>query len=179
MSNIYLKVTIEKKWRIQNLDFKNLKSLSPGQFLACTTHAGIIKFSNFLLQLKNTSKTVCGFCSIFIFKGKSAWFLLNKSIKFNKKRRNAKWKTPNAVSERWTMYFSSYKNCKLKIIPWWVGGPERKKECICCMFFSSEDNFFNICCILSQCKVYWKNFHNIYILIHIKNITSYTFVAYF
>ena len=33
MSNIYLKVTIEKKWHIQNFDFLNLKSSSPAQFL--------------------------------------------------------------------------------------------------------------------------------------------------
>ena len=33
MSNIYLKVTIEKKWHTQNFDFISLKSSSPGQFL--------------------------------------------------------------------------------------------------------------------------------------------------
>ena len=33
MSNIYLKVTIEKIWRSQNFDFLGLKNLSPGQFL--------------------------------------------------------------------------------------------------------------------------------------------------
>ena len=33
MSNVYLKVTIGKKWRIQNFDFLRLKSLSPGQYL--------------------------------------------------------------------------------------------------------------------------------------------------
>ena len=33
MSNIYLKVTIEKYWLSQNFDFLNLKNLVPGQFL--------------------------------------------------------------------------------------------------------------------------------------------------
>ena len=33
MSNIYLKVTIERKRRFQNLALKSLKSSSPGQFL--------------------------------------------------------------------------------------------------------------------------------------------------
>ena len=33
MSNIYLKLTIEKNWRSQNFDFLSLKNLSPGQFL--------------------------------------------------------------------------------------------------------------------------------------------------
>ena len=33
MPNVYLKVTIEKSWRSQNFDFRNLKDLLPGQFL--------------------------------------------------------------------------------------------------------------------------------------------------
>ena len=33
MSNINLKVTIEKNWRSQNFDCPSLKSASPGQFL--------------------------------------------------------------------------------------------------------------------------------------------------
>ena len=32
MLNIYLKVTIEKKWHSQNFDFLSLKNLSSGQF---------------------------------------------------------------------------------------------------------------------------------------------------
>ena len=32
MSNIYVKVTIEKNWGSQNFDSLNLKKLSPGQF---------------------------------------------------------------------------------------------------------------------------------------------------
>ena len=32
MSNIYLKVTIEKNWRCENLDFLSLKSWSPCHF---------------------------------------------------------------------------------------------------------------------------------------------------
>ena len=33
MSNIYLEVTMEKKWGTQNFYFLSLKSLSPGKFL--------------------------------------------------------------------------------------------------------------------------------------------------
>ena len=65
MSNIILKGTIEKKWRNQNSHFQSLKSSSQ-------THADIIDVSDFLLQLKKQrpgSKTVCGFCIIFILKG--------------------------------------------------------------------------------------------------------------
>ena len=68
MSNICLKVASEKKWGTQNFDFINLKKLSLGKFFE--THTDI-EFSNFLLQLKNErsgSKTLCGFCIIFILK---------------------------------------------------------------------------------------------------------------
>ena len=53
MSNIYLKVTIEKKRHTQNFDFLRLKVSPPGQFFGAPTHADIIKFSNFLWQFKN------------------------------------------------------------------------------------------------------------------------------
>ena len=69
MSNIYLKVTIET---FSKLRFSGLKNLLPGQFWGAPTHAYIIEFQNFLLQLKNQtsgSKTVSGFCSILNLKG--------------------------------------------------------------------------------------------------------------
>ena len=43
MSNIYEKVTTERKWPTQNFDF----------FFFFSTHADITEFSNFLLQVKN------------------------------------------------------------------------------------------------------------------------------
>ena len=66
-------------------------------FWGAPTHADIIEFSNFLLQLKNQkpgSKILCGFSIILILKGindvsKSPCSLLNKninSIKFNKNK---------------------------------------------------------------------------------------------
>ena len=42
MSNIYLKVTIEKNWRFQNFDFVNLKSFSLGQLWGAPAHEDII-----------------------------------------------------------------------------------------------------------------------------------------
>ena len=72
MSNICLKVTIEKKWHTQNFDFVSLKNLFQFSFLEAPTHADITEFSKFLLQLKNQisgSKTLCGFSIIFILKG--------------------------------------------------------------------------------------------------------------
>ena len=44
MSDICLKVTIDKNWRYQNFDFLSLKNLSPGQFWGAPTHEDIIKF---------------------------------------------------------------------------------------------------------------------------------------
>ena len=45
MSNIYLKVTIEKNWLSQNFDFLSLKNSSPGQFFCgVPTHADMIEF---------------------------------------------------------------------------------------------------------------------------------------
>ena len=41
MSNIYLKVTIEKNWRSPNFDFLSSKNLSAGQFL----RANIMEYS--------------------------------------------------------------------------------------------------------------------------------------
>ena len=51
MWNIYLEVTVEKKWRTQNFDFLSLTSLSPGQLWGAPAQVDIIEFSNFLLQL--------------------------------------------------------------------------------------------------------------------------------
>ena len=48
VSNMCLKVTIEKKWRTQNPNFLSLKYSSPGQFLGALTHADIIEFLNLL-----------------------------------------------------------------------------------------------------------------------------------
>ena len=36
MSNIYLKVTIEKNWRSEDFNFVSLKDLSPDQSLGCS-----------------------------------------------------------------------------------------------------------------------------------------------
>ena len=44
ISNIYLKVTIEKAWHIQNFDFLGLKNLWPCQFWEAPTHKDIIEF---------------------------------------------------------------------------------------------------------------------------------------
>ena len=44
MSNIYLKVTIEKGWCSQNFSFLSLQNLSPSQFWEAPTQEDIIEF---------------------------------------------------------------------------------------------------------------------------------------
>ena len=82
MSNIYLKVNIEKKWPTQNFNFLSLKSLSQCQFWG--TCADITKFSNFLVQLKNQRpgrKTVCDFLLCLFWK--ELWrFKVKESVLF-------------------------------------------------------------------------------------------------
>ena len=58
--------------RFQNFDFLGLKICHQVSFWGAPTHADIIEFENFLLQLKNQksrSKTVFGFSIILILKG--------------------------------------------------------------------------------------------------------------
>ena len=88
MSNIYLKVTIEKKWPTQNFDFLSLKSSSSGQLLGSSNwRRYITEFSNLLLQLKikrSVSKSVWAFLLLLfernydVSKSKSPCFLLKK-----------------------------------------------------------------------------------------------------
>ena len=72
MSNIYLKVTIEKKSCNQNFDFKSPKVRVQVSFWGDPTDADVTKFSNLLLQLQSqryVSKNMRGFSIIFILKG--------------------------------------------------------------------------------------------------------------
>ena len=135
MSNVDLKVAIEKKWRTQNFDCLSLEFVRrlQGSFWGAPTYADINEFSNFLSQCKiqrSASKTMCGFSVLFILKGiiflKSCYVYTFESQRVHifcwikiwsliKARRNQKWEILHTVLERWTMCFSSYKNCELKV----------------------------------------------------------------
>ena len=52
MSNIYLRVTNEKKWCTQKFYFLSSKSSSLGQY---PTHTDTAEFANFLLQIEKQS----------------------------------------------------------------------------------------------------------------------------
>ena len=91
----------------------------------------------------------------------------------------SKMKNPSHSFRETTLCFSSCKNHKLKVKPWWVGTHKRKKRVLFVPFILSEEYFFNIC-VLSQCIVYWLHFQNIYIFIYQKTLyTSYIFLLVF
>ena len=140
-----------------------------------------------MLQFKDQrseSKTVFSFSIILILKGIMTFqiqrvhaFCRTKNRNFNKNETESKMENPNAVLERRTLWFSTYKNRKLKVKLWWVGAREWKKREFFVPFILSEGNFFNIC-VLSRCIVYWIHFQT-YMVLHIKKHYFMHFFAYF
>ena len=57
------------------------------------------------------------------------------------------------------MFFSTYKNRKLKVELWWIEAPKRKKTTFFVPSILPKANVFNIC-VLSWCIVYWIHFQN-------------------
>ena len=131
---------------------------------------------------RSGSKTVAWlFCYFYfkrnydVLKSKSPYLLLNKQIKsLIKTRWNWKWKILHVVLKRLTMYFSLYKNCKLKLklMSWGL----RKKSAFFVTIILSEGNVFNIC-VLSKCIVYWIKFQNRYTFTYQKT-TWYTYFLF-
>ena len=120
LSNIYLNVTIEKKWCTQNVNFLSLKCSSAGQFLGVPAHPDINEFQTYCcnLKIKGLGAKLSLVFLWFLF-WKELWrFKVKESMLFVrtliKTRRNQKWKIPLVVSEGWALCFSSYKNCKSK-----------------------------------------------------------------
>ena len=56
-------------------------------------------------------------------------------------RWNPKWKIPNTVFEKQTLYFSSYENHKLKVKLRWVGACESKNTAFFLPFILSKGDF--------------------------------------
>ena len=98
MSNIYLKVTIDKKWRTHNFDFLSLKASSRDMSLGSSLN---FQTSCCNLKIKTGNKTVCGFSIAFILKGimtfklKESMLFVQQKVKFNKNE--AKSKTENST----------------------------------------------------------------------------------
>ena len=155
MSNIYLKVTIEKKWRTQNFDFQSLKNSSPGQFWGTFNsrryrifwEQNCVAFLLFLFWKK-----------LWRFKVKKCcWTKIQTLIKT---RRNRKWKIPHTVLERWTQVLQLVDELRITSKSVMNGARERKLHFFCNVYFVRR-KFFHIC-VLRQNIVYCINFQKIY-----------------
>ena len=128
------------------------------------------------LTIRVLEAKLCVTFLLFLFWKESWSFKVEGSMLFwwtlIKMRWNQKSKATHMVLERWILNFSSYKNPKLKVKPWWVQACE--KQCIFCNIFFSEGNLcsFSIYSVLNKLSEY------IHFYIS-KNIISYTFVACF
>ena len=104
--------------------------------------------------------------------------LNSKSPCINKNKSELKIEPPPPTVLEWqTLYFSSCKNCKVKVKLPWVGSRERKKKTFFVPFILSKGNFFNVC-VLSQCIVYWIQFQNIHALIYQKTLLHTLFACF-
>ena len=113
-------------------------------------------------------------------KSKSPCFLLNKIINFNKNETELKMENPITVLERWTMCFSSYKNCKLKIKLWWVEAHKRKKNKLYKnKVYFVHRTYFQHLGFISIYSVFNKLSEYIYILRHMKEHYSIHFCCLF
>ena len=157
MSNIYLKVTIEKKWRTQNFDFISSKSSSPGQFL------GSSNSSRYYWTFKQNCVWFLYYSyfqrNFYILKSESLCSLLNKNMNFNKNETESKLENPTHRSREINLVLQLVLKLQIKsttMMSW-----SSQKSTFFATFILSEGNFFNIY-VISQCIVYWVYFQNTY-----------------
>ena len=143
MSNIYVKITIEKKWRTHDFHFLSLKSSSP------QTSCSNLKIRGLAAKLWVDFLFFHFERNYDVSKSKGPWFLLNKNMNFNKNQKESKMNNPAHSCRE----INRALQLELKVKLWWVGSRERKKSAFFVTFISFEGNFFNIC-VLSQSIVY-------------------------
>ena len=87
MSNIYLNVTIKKKWGTQNFHFLSSKSLSPGYLLGSSNshrYQWIFKLFGCKSKIRGLEAKLCAAFQLFLFR-KELWrFKVKKSMYFVK-----------------------------------------------------------------------------------------------
>ena len=94
MSNIYVKVTIEKNWRSQNFGFLSLKIFLQASFWGAATHPDIIESEVWvqncvwLFYYSSFEKNYD------VLKSKSPCILLSKNINFDKNETESKMENP-------------------------------------------------------------------------------------
>ena len=107
MSNIYLKVAIEKNWHSENFDFLSLKNSSPVQFLRSSNSRRYQWIFKLLVAIKKSEVWEQNCVRLFFYfdfernyvvlKSKSPCFLLNKYIETESKKENLVQKQPPDV----------------------------------------------------------------------------------
>ena len=125
MSNIYLKVTTETFSKLWFSGFKKFATMSVLGGLQLTQI--LLNFKTSCCNLKSgVWKQNCMWLFYYfdfkrcynLLKLKSPCILLNKNIKVNKKETQSKMEILHTILERRTLFFSSNKNWKLKVILW-------------------------------------------------------------
>ena len=123
------------------------------------------------LKIRGLGAKLCVAFLFFIFeriydvlKSNRPCILLNKNINFNEDKKESKMENPHTVLGWRTLYFSSYKNRKIRVKLWWVGAREKKQRT-----FSVP--FFNIC-VLNTLSEYTYFFMS-------KIITSHTWLSFY
>ena len=145
MWNICSKVIIDKKWHNQNFDFQSLKSSSPGQFLgrANSPQYYWIFTSSCVLEIRSLKAKLCAAFLLFFFWNELWRFKVKVSMLFVEQK----------FLDRYTLCFSSYKNCDLKMKLFWVGARKRKKS-VFVTFILYKGNFFLHLCFISTYRVF-------------------------
>ena len=140
-----------RKTEVLKLRFCKFKKFVTNQvsFWGAPTYVDIIEFHRYHCKNQRSGTKLCVAFLLFQF-WKELWrFKVKEPMIFCwtkiwtlKTRLNRKWKISRTGLERLTLYFSSYKNRKLKVKLWWVGARERKKRAFFVRFILSKGIFF-------------------------------------
>ena len=163
MSNIYLNVTIEKKWITQNFDFKSLILNWILKLLIATKKSQVLEQSCvWLFYYFNFERNYD------VSKSNGSCILLNENINFNKSKTETKMENPTHNFRETNPVLQLIK--ELQIL-------RRKERAFFLTFILSEWNFFDIC-VLSQCIAYWIHFQNIDTFIYQKALIHILFCLF-
>ena len=132
MSNIYLKITIEKNWLSRN--FVSRSVFGEHQLMQISQN---FKTSCCNLKIRDLGTKQCVEKFYYfnfernydVFKLKRPYILLTKNINFNKNEIESKIEnSTHSFREMSLMYLGSYNNRKLKVKLWCVGTIRKKRE---------------------------------------------------
>ena len=172
MSNIYLNVTIEKKWLTQNFDFKSLILNWILKLLIATKKSEVLEQSCvWLFYYFNFERNYD------ISKSNGSCILLNENINFNKSKTETKIENSTHNFRETNPVLQLIKELQIKsktVISW---SSQKNREGFFLTFILSEWNFFDIY-FLSQCIAYWIHFQNIDTFIYQKALIHILFCLF-